>query len=559
MIDDLWYKNAVIYSLDLETFLDADGDGVGDFRGLIERLDYLQYLGVDVVWLAPFQRTPNKDNGYDVSDHYAVDARHGTAGDFVEFMHEADKRGIKVLIDLVVNHTSDEHPWFQRARADADSHYRAWYNWSPKRPRNWNRGMVFPGQQDRTWSYDRKAGAYYYHRFYNFQPDLNMDDPEVRNEVRRVMGYWLQLGVHGFRLDAVPFMIESVVPGRDEGEKHFEYLTEFRRFLEWRSAKTILLGEANVLPAENEKYFGGESGNGIHMMFNFFVNQHLFLALATADTAPLVAALEATLDIPATSQWAQFLRNHDELDLGRLTDAQREQVFARFAPEPGMQLFERGIRRRLAPMLGDREHEELAYSVMFSLPGTPVIRYGDELRMGDDLALEGRDAVRTPMHWADETNAGFSTAPAAEQLVHPVIRDGVWSYRHVNVAAQRRDPASFLSWMVRMIRLRKECPEIGWGRCRILPAGDPAVLVLRFDWRGNTVVTIHNFAERPAEVRLPVDDAGAERLSDLLRPEELDADDGVLHVRLDALDYRWFRAGGLDYAVRRRPEDPPEA
>jgi maltose alpha-D-glucosyltransferase / alpha-amylase len=553
MIDDLWYKNAVIYSLDLETFLDADGDGVGDFRGLIERLDYLQYLGVDVIWLAPFQRTPNRDNGYDVSDYYAVDPRHGTAGDFVEFMHEADKRGIKVLIDLVVNHSSDEHPWFQAARADAESRFRSWYNWSEKRPRNWNRGMVFPGQQDRTWSYDRKAKAYYFHRFYDFQPDLNIDHPQVRSEVLRIMGYWLQLGVHGFRLDAVPFMIESVVPGRDEGEKHFEYLTEFRRFLEWRSRKTIMLGEANVMPEENEKYFGGESGNGIHMMFNFYVNQHLFLALATEDAEPLMEAIEATLDIPTASQWAQFLRNHDELDLGRLTDEQREQVFARFAPEEGMRLFERGIRRRLAPMLGDREHEELAYSVMFSLPGTPVIRYGDELRMGDNLELEGRDAVRTPMHWADEANAGFSTA---DRLVHPVIDEGVWSYRHVNVAAQRRDPDSLLNWMARMIRLRKECPEIGWGRCRILDADNSSVLVLRFDWRGSTVLTVHNFAEQPWEIRLRADDVGDGRLSDLLVQEELLADGDVLHIRLDALDYRWFRVGGLDYAVRRAPEDP---
>jgi maltose alpha-D-glucosyltransferase / alpha-amylase len=548
MIDDLWYKNAVIYSLDLETFLDGNGDGTGDFAGLIERLDYLQFLGVDAIWLAPFQPSPNRDNGYDVRDYYAVDPRHGTVGDFVEFMHEADKRGIKVIIDLVVNHTSDEHPWFQAAR-DPESSYRDWYNWSKKRPSNWNRGMVFPGQQDRVWTFDRKAKAYYFHRFYEFQPDLNMDNAEVRAEVRRIMGYWLQLGVHGFRLDAVPFLIGSVVPGQDEGEAHFEYLTEFRKFLEWRSTKTIMLGEANVLPDENQKYFGGDGGNGIHMMFNFFVNQHLFLALATEDAGPLIDALEATLEIPATAQWAQFLRNHDELDLGRLTDEQRARVFQRFAPDEGMRLFERGIRRRLAPMLGDREHEELAYSMMFSLPGAPVIRYGDELRMGDDLELEGRDAVRTPMHWANEPHAGFSTAA---KLVHPVIEDGVWSYRHVNVAAQRRDPDSFLNWMAAMIRLRKECPEIGWARCRVLGDQPASVVVLHFEWRGSAVVTMHNFAEEPHELRIPADTFGSSRLSNLMKQEELDADEeGLIHVRLDALDYRWFRVGGLDYAVRR--------
>jgi maltose alpha-D-glucosyltransferase / alpha-amylase len=552
VIDDLWYKNAVIYSLDLETFLDFDGDGVGDFNGLIERLDYLQYLGIDAIWLAPFQRTPNRDNGYDVADYYSVDPRHGTAGDFVEFMHQAKRRGLKVLIDLVVNHTSDEHPWFRAARSDPDSPYRDWYNWSVKRPSNWNKGMVFPGQQDRTWTYDDVAGAYYFHRFYDFQPDLNHDNPQVRREIRRIMGYWLQLGVDGFRLDAVPFMLESVEPGQEQGEQHFEYLAEFRRFLEWRSTKVVMLGEANVKPEENEKYFGEDGGTGIHMMFNFWVNQHLFYALATEEAGPLIDAIAATADIPAGSQWAQFLRNHDELDLGRLSDEQRERVFARFAPEESMQLFGRGIRRRLAPMLGDREHEELAYSAMFSLPGTPVIRFGDELRLGDDLSLPGRDAVRTPMQWADERNAGFSTGA---DLVHPVIEDGVWSYHHVNVAAQRRDPDSFLNWMAALIRLRKECPEIGWGRYRILDAGHPSVLAMIYEWRGNAVLAMHNFAEQPHEVVIDGKDIGAERLSNLMKSEELTADDeGLIAVRLDALDYRWFRPGGLDYAVRREAD-----
>jgi maltose alpha-D-glucosyltransferase/alpha-amylase len=552
MIDDLWYKNAIIYSLDLETFLDSNGDGVGDFDGLIERLDYLQFLGVDALWLAPFQRTPNRDNGYDVADYYSVDPRHGTAGDFVEFMHQADKRGMKVLIDLVVNHTSDAHPWFESARSDPGSRYRDWYHWSKERPSNWNRGMVFPGQQDRTWTYDRKARAYYFHRFYDFQPDLDMDNPHVRNEVERIMGFWLELGVAGFRMDAVPFMIGSVEPGEDEGELHFEYLAQFRRFLEWRSAKTIMLGEANVLPEENAKYFGENGDSGIHMMFNFFVNQHLFYALATTEAGPLIDAIRATADIPETSQWAQFLRNHDELDLGRLTDEQRERAFERFAPDEEMRIYGRGIRRRLAPMLGDREHEELAYSVMFSLPGTPVIRFGDELRMGDDQTLEARDAVRTPMHWADEPNAGFSTA---DELVHPVIDEGVWGYRHVNVASQRRDPGSFLNWMARMIRLRKECPEIGWGRLRILETGIPSALAMLYRWRKNSVLTIHNFAEQPHEMTLEAEEIGAERLSNLLEQEELTADDeGNFHVRLDALAYRWFRVGGLDYAVRRERE-----
>jgi maltose alpha-D-glucosyltransferase / alpha-amylase len=554
MIEDLWYKNAVIYSLDLETFLDANGDGVGDFEGLIRRLDYLAYLGIDAVWLAPFQPSPQRDNGYDVSDYFGVNPRYGSSGDFVEFMHQAAKRGIKVLMDLVVNHTSNEHPWFEQARTDRDSPYRDWYNWSKKRPKHWNKGMVFPGEQDRTWTFDRRAQAYYFHRFYDFQPDLNMDNPHVRREILRIMGYWLQLGVHGFRVDAVPFVLESVDPDRLEGEKRFEYLEEFRRFLQWRRGDAIMLGEANVLPEENAKYFGENGGTGIHMMFNFFVNQHLFHALATEDVASLADAIRATSDIPSTSQWAQFLRNHDELDLGRLTDEQRQRVFERFAPDEHMQLYDRGIRRRLAPMLGDREHEELAYSVMFSLPGSPVIRFGDELRMGDDLELDQRDAVRTPMQWADEPNAGFSTADAGD-LVHPVIDEGVWGFRHINVAAQRRDPDSFLNWTARMIRLRKECPEIGWGSYDVLDTGIPSVLAMRYAWRGNSLLIVHNFAERPHELRLKLDDHDGDRLSNLLRDEQLTADDdGTHHIRLEALDYRWFRIGGLDYAVRRHRE-----
>ena len=552
MIGDLWYKNTVIYSLDLETFLDADGDGVGDFEGLIRRLDYLQALGIGAVWLAPFQPTPNRDNGYDVADYYGVDPRHGSSGFFVEFMHEAKTRGIKVLMDLVVNHTSDQHPWFQAARSDKNSRCRDWYVWSKKRPSDWDEGMVFPGVQERTWTYDKKAREYYFHRFYEFQPDLNIDNPEVRTEIRRIIGYWLELGVEGFRVDAVPFLIENVVPGPGKGEQRFEYLAEFRRFLQWRKGDAILLGEANVRPEETRQYFGEDGGTGIHMMFNFYVNQYLFYALATGEVEPLIEAIRATAEIPTTAQWANFLRNHDELDLGRLSDEQRQKVFARFAPDESMQLYGRGIRRRLAPMLGDRRHEELAYSVMFSLPGTPVVRYGDELGMGDDLSLEQRAAVRTPMQWADEPNAGFSTA---EKTVHPVINEGVWSYEYINVAGQRRDPDSLLNWTAKMIRLRKECPEIGWGSCNILETGSPHVLAIRYDWRGNSVLVVHNFAQHPHEVQIVPGVEGLNRLSNLLVEEELHADgDGRHQVALDALDYRWFRVGGLDYAVRREPQ-----
>ena len=549
MIQDLWYRNAIVYSLDLESFMDSNGDGVGDFEGLIRRLDYLESLGVDTLWLAPFQRTPNRDNGYDVSDYYSVDPRHGSGGDFVEFIQQARGRGMKVIIDLVLNHTSDQHEWFQQARSSPDSPYRDWYVWSKERPKNWNEGMVFPGVQKATWTYDRKAREYYFHRFYKHQPDLNMDNPLVRAEARRVMGFWLQLGVAGFRVDAVPFQIESTVPGRDAGELHFEQLSEMRSFLQWRVGDAILLGEANVLPKETRQYFEGNGTGGIHMMFNFWVNQHLFYALASADARPLRAALEATHDIPELAQWAQFLRNHDELDLGRLTEEQRARALGAFGPEEHMQLYGRGIRRRLAPMLGDRPHLELAYSLLYSLPGTPVMRYGDEIGMGDDLSLNERDAVRTPMQWSAEKNGGFSRA---DETYLPVVSEGVWSYERVNVEAQRRDPGSLLNWTGRMIRLRKECPEIGWGTYQVLDPRCDEVLAMRYDWRGNSLLIVHNFDHQPREATIDVGVPGCEQLSDLLHEEEVPISrSGRVSLPLDAFAYRWFRVGPLNYALHR--------
>jgi maltose alpha-D-glucosyltransferase/alpha-amylase len=545
MIEDLWYKSSVIYSLDLETFMDANGDGVGDFEGLTRRLDYLDSLDVDTLWLAPFQPTPNRDNGYDISDFYGVDPRHGSSGDFAEFMVQANRRGLRVIMDLVVNHTSDQHRWFQEARKDKSSPYRDWYVWSKRRPADWNQGMVFPGVQKATWTYDKVAREYFFHRFFEFQPDLNMENPQVRTEIRRIMGYWLKLGVAGFRVDAVPFVLESAAPGPKKHELRFEYLAEMRRFLQWRRGDAVLLGEANVLPEDAAKYFGG-AGEGIHMMFNFFVNQHVFLALATADVRPLIEALRATRKLPENAQWAQFLRNHDELDLGRLDEKQREQVFARFGPDQEMQIYHRGIRRRLAPMLGNRQQLELAYSLLFSLPGTPVLRYGDELGMGDDLSLPERAAVRTPMQWSADPQGGFSTSP---KTVHPVVGRGPYSYERVNVEAQRRDPGSLLSWTAQMIRLRKECPEIGWGAWEILPTGSPHVLAMRYDWRGNALIALHNFDEKPQEIRLR---AGSEPLVDLRVEDQIEPrGDGTHRITLDAYGYRWFRIGRLLHVLRR--------
>jgi maltose alpha-D-glucosyltransferase/alpha-amylase len=551
MIKDLWYKNAVIYCLSVATYLDATGDGIGDFQGLMRRLDYLHGLGVTAIWLMPFQASPGRDDGYDVSDYYAVNPAFGTLGDFVDFTHAAAQRGIRVIIDLVVNHTSNEHEWFQQARRDPHSKYRDWYVWSKKRPPRANKGMVFPGVQKATWSYDSVAKAWYFHRFFKFQPDLNTQNPAVAAEILKIMGFWIQLGVSGFRMDAVPFVISSKGADVARPRENYEMLRSFREFLQWREGNSIILAEANVLPQTDMNYFGAE-GDRMHMMFNFQVNQHSFYALASSDSRPLATAMIKTKTRPPTSQWGNFLRNHDELDLGRLTDKQRQTVFAAFGPKPEDQLYERGIRRRLAPMLGgDRRRIELAYSLMFTLPGTPVLRYGDELGMGDNLALPERISCRTPMQWSREPHGGFTKS---KKPVVPVIEDGPYGFAHVNAADQRRDSGSLLNWTERIIRMRKEVPEIGWGDFEVLDLGDKAVLAVRYDWRNNSVLVMHNLASEPREVEFVTGlKAGSDdRLISLLSDDHSSRlPDGKHRVCLEGYGYRWYRIGGLDYLLKR--------
>jgi maltose alpha-D-glucosyltransferase / alpha-amylase len=533
---DTWYRNAVVYSLSVEAFMAGNGDGVGDFEGLRQRLDYVQSLGVDVLWLAPIYPTPNRDDGYDISDYYGVDGRLGTSGDFAEFLSEADGRGIRVMLDLVVNHSSARHPWFQSARAGDGSPHHDWYVWSRKRPRAERSGVVFPGVQETTWTYDRKARSWYFHRFYDFEPDLNLENARVREEIHRIVGYWLRLGVSGFRVDAVPFLLEKPRPDGGPPQLHFEYLRDLRELLQWRRGDAILLGEANVVPRDDAHYFA--NGDGLHMMFNFWVNQHLFASLATADARLLASALRATRRIPPSAQWAHFLRNHDELDLGRLEPVQREAVFARFASEHSMQLYGRGIRRRLAPMLGEQRRLEFAYSLLFSLPGTPVLRYGEEIGMGENLRLKERNAIRTPMQWTSGRNGGFSTA---ERLVRPTIESGPYGYHAVNVEEQLRRPSSLLRWMTEMIRVRKECPEIGAGEWTILATRDRHVLAVLYERSDGAVLCVHNFDEEPREVTFEL--TGAPRLRSLLGREGSHATNGKHTLRLEPLGYEWYRPG----------------
>ncbi|MBA2699905.1 MAG: trehalose synthase, partial [Nocardioidaceae bacterium] len=404
-MSERWYKEAVIYCLEVESFQDSDGDGYGDLRGLISRLDYLSRLGVTCLWLNPVHPTPHRDDGYDVSDYYGVDPRLGTLGDFAELAQQARQRGIRLLLDLVVNHTSDQHPWFRSARRDKESPYRDWYIWSDSEPLDRQQGIVFPGEQTETWSFDDESKAWYFHRFYDFQPDLNWSNPAVRAEIKKVMGFWLQLGASGFRIDAAPFVLEQVEAGIDPGPLDFSILDDWRQDVQWQSGDAVLLCEANVGPEDLPTYCAGRTdgpNDRAHMLFAFLLNTKLWLALARRDSEPLVEALQALPRLPAMAQWASFLRNHDELDLSKLTDEQRNDVFRAFAPKQDMRIYGRGIRRRLTPMFGgDRRHIELAYSLQFSMPGTPVVRYGEEIGMAENLALSGRNAIRTPMQWDD--------------------------------------------------------------------------------------------------------------------------------------------------------------
>jgi maltose alpha-D-glucosyltransferase / alpha-amylase len=537
---DLWWKSAVIYCVDVELFADSNGDGVGDFPGLTDRVEYLAGLGVTCIWLMPFFPSPNRDNGYDIADYYGVDPRLGTLGDVVEFLRAARERGIRVIADLVVNHTSVDHPWFQAARADRSSPYRDFYCWVDEPPADGPKDIVFPGQETSNWQFDERAGRYYLHRFYKSMPDLNIANPKVRDEIHKVVGFWLELGLSGFRLDAAPFLIEQTgIQSEKLGDPH-EFLRDLRAFLDRRRGDAILLAEANVPPAEQRRFFGDEDGDEMHMLFNFVVNQRLFLSVVRGQAAPLSEALQELPRATQINQWANFVKNHDELTLDKLSEAERDEVLAALAPSPDMRIYNRGIRRRVPPMLkGDRRRLQLVYSLLFALPGTPVLLYGEEIGMGDDPSVQGRGSVRVAMQWNDQAGGGFSRARPKV----PVIQDGDFGYPRVNVAEQRRDPHSLLNWMERLIRGRKETPELGWGRCQVLPASDPAVLALRCEWRGSVVVTVHNFADRHARPCLELD--GDDRRATLV---ELFADQrydrvGTLAdaVPVAGHGFRWFR------------------
>ena len=538
---DLWWKTAVVYCLDVETFFDSDGDGSGDLAGLAQRIDYLADLGVTCLWLMPVYPTPDRDDGYDIVDFYGVDRRLGNLGDFVEVVRTAKDRGMRVIADLVVNHTSDQHPWFKAARSSKDSPYRDWYVWQDE-PVEVKDGVVFPDQETSVWELDDKTGQYYLHQFYKHQPDLNVTNPKVRDEIAKILGFWLQLGLSGFRVDAVPFFLST--SGADSSllpDPH-EYLRDLRSLLGRRTGDGILLGEVNLQHEDQKLFFGGEDGDELTMQFDFIAMQKLYLSLARGDARPLGEALLARPKVSPDCQWATFVRNHDELTLDKLSDDERQEVFAAFGPEPEMQVYDRGLRRRLPPMLaGDPRRIRMAYSLLFSLPGTPVLFYGEEIGMGENLAVPGRMAVRTPMQWSDDRNAGFSTAAPAK--LPAAVVEGGYGPAHVNVQAQRRDRDSLHSFVSLLIRRYRDCPELGWGDFALMEQPHRQVMAHSVTWEDACLVALHNLTGEPVTVPLAMPDlAPGTRLVDLLCDGQHAIDDkGRTEVPLEAYGFRWLR------------------
>jgi maltose alpha-D-glucosyltransferase/alpha-amylase len=532
-MEQTWYNNAFIYSLDVESFYDSNGDGIGDFEGLTEKLDCIAGLGATCIWLLPFYPSPNRDNGYDVMDYYNVDARLGTLGDFSLFLDKANQLGIRVIIDLVVNHTSIRHPWFQQAREDRNSPFRDFYVWSDKPQKYDKQHLMFTGEEETVWTYDEAAGQYYLHRFYKEQPDLNTANPKVQQEILKIMGFWLCLGVHGFRIDAAEMLVEPYGLKDTSREQLLCFINDMRRFMQARRPDGLLLAEVNAEPDEMRPYL--EKGERMHMLFNFFVNQHIFLSFAERKKTSLEKALKALPKMERTTQWLHFLRHHDELNVKLLRKKDQEKVLDVFAPEEAMRIYGFGIRRRLAPLMdNDPQRLELAYSLLFSMPGAQMVRYGDDIGMGDDLSLEGRTSVRTPMQWSPTVNGGFSKAPK-EKLVHPVISSGDFSSGKVNALSAQQNPQSLLNWLERMVTTRKQSPEIGCGNLFIIPSPHDEVLIHGYEWRGRKLFFLHNFSETEFEIEKNL--LAGERLYDVFGEASAQRD----AFRLKAFQYHWLR------------------
>jgi maltose alpha-D-glucosyltransferase / alpha-amylase len=499
MTDDLWYKDAVFYEVHVKAFHDSNGDGIGDFRGLTQKLDYIQRLGVDCLWILPMYPSPLRDDGYDIADFCSVHPDYGTLGDFKDFLDEAHRRGLRVIADLVMNHTSDQHPWFQEARRDPASPFRDYYVWSDDPRRYRDARIIFTDTERSNWTWDPLAGQYYWHRFFSHQPDLNYDNPAVRAAMLDVMTFWLEKGLDGFRCDAVPYLFEREGTSCENLSETHAYLRALRRRLDETYPGRILLAEANQWPEDVRAYFA--DGDEFHMAFHFPLMPRMFMAVKSEDRRPITDIFTHTPAIPETCQWCFFLRNHDELTLEMVTEEEREYMYYAYAPDRQAKL-NLGIRRRLAPLLdNDRRKIELLTSMLFTMPGSPVLYYGDEIGMGDNIYLGDRNGVRTPMQWSGDDNAGFSRAEPS-RLYSPVIRDPVYGYQAINVEAQLRTPASLLNAMRQLIAARKRYRALGRGAIEFLRPVNHRVLAYLREHQGQTLLVVNNLAASAQPVHL---------------------------------------------------------
>jgi maltose alpha-D-glucosyltransferase / alpha-amylase len=501
--DPLWFKRAVFYELLVRAFADSNDDGIGDFPGLISKLDYLQWLGVDCIWLLPFNNSPMRDGGYDISDYYDVHPDYGTVDDVRRFVDEAHRRGMRVIMDLVINHTSDQHPWFQEARSSPDNPYRDWYVWSDTKNKFTDARIIFIDSETSNWTWDEQAGAYYFHRFFNHQPDLNYDNPAVRQEIVNICRFWLELGMDGFRLDAVPYLFCREGTNCENLPETHEFLADLRATVDREFADKVLLAEANQWPEDVIDYFGTAERPECHMCFHFPLMPRMFMGLRREQRYPITEILGRTPPIRDDSQWGLFLRNHDELTLEMVTDEERDYMWGEYAQDPRMKL-NLGIRRRLAPLLNNgRRQIELFYGLLLSLPGSPILYYGDEIGMGDNVYLGDRDGVRTPMQWSEDRNGGFSRADFA-QLYLPPLMDPVYGYAASNVAAQKRSESSLLHWLRRFMAVRSRWPVFGQGSFEALDAANPSVFAFLRTLDDHVVLCVNNLSRfaQPVELDL---------------------------------------------------------
>ena len=497
--DPLWFKRAVFYEIHIRGFFDGNDDGMGDFRGLIEKLDYLEWLGVDCIWLLPMYESPLRDGGYDIANFFAIHPDYGTVEDFREFVAQAHQRGMRVIADLVMNHTSADHPWFQESRADPQGPKGDWYVWSDTDEGYPDARIIFLDSEPSNWTLDPVRGQYFWHRFFHHQPDLNFDNPEVQEAMLEVLRFWLDLGIDGFRLDAVPYLFEREGTNGENLPETHAYLKRVRAEVDSRYPDRVLLAEANQWPEDVVQYFG--DGDECQMAFHFPVMPRMFMALRREDATPMYEILERMPPIPDNCQWGLFLRNHDELTLEMVTDEERDYMYAEYAKDPRMKL-NLGIRRRLAPLLdAGLDETQLLHAILFSLPGSPVLYYGDEIGMGDNVYLGDRDGVRTPMHWSGDRNAGFSRADWAQLHLQPLM-DPVYGFQAVNVEAQLRTPNSLLRWLQRFIALRKAHPVFGLGSYAPLRTDNARIFAHVRIWEEDVVLCVHNLASSAQAVQL---------------------------------------------------------